>query len=313
MPEMGVNQMINKFKELNEAVLNFMTRNIAKIMGIVIVSFGLFAVFTYNSATKPETAAEFADTTVMIVNSKYTSGGSGVILESNPFGSKVLTNKHVCRLIEKGGYIIYKGFEYQINEYKKYPKHDLCLLSVIFDFGITTKVANFRPSDFSNASVSGHPGLMPPVLTKGYFSGREEIMLIVGFKKCDKDTDPKYRFYCWFFGGLPVFESFSSQLVTATILPGSSGSGVFNEDGELAGLVFAGRGRGLMYAYIVPHEYLVDFLRNEDDIEWKRAGAGHNYEQFFNRIFNFQNACDRKDRRINRICTDTDNYLIWRR
>lgn len=289
-----------------------MRRNIAKIMGVVILSVVGIGIMSYRGIVRPSTAKEFADTSVKILNTSITSGGSGVILSSNPFGSKILTNKHVCRLIEDGGYIERKGTLYIIDRYKKYPKHDLCLISVIYDFRTNTEISDIRPEDFSNASVSGHPGLMPPVLTEGYFSGRERIRLIVGFKKCDKDTPEEYMFYCFFFGGMPIIQEFDSQLVTATILPGSSGSGVFNDEGELSALVFAGRGRGLMYAYVVPHEYLVDFMRIEEEISWKTAGQGFNYEDFFNRIFNFQLKCD-SSTKLKNICNHVEDYLIWKR
>jgi V8-like Glu-specific endopeptidase len=44
-----------------------------------------------------------------------------------------------------------------------------------------------------------------------------------------------------FVGGIPDIMQYDSTLVTATIMPGSSGSGVYNENKELAGVVFAGR------------------------------------------------------------------------
>lgn len=303
--------MINKLKKINDAVLSFMTNNIAKIMGIVIAGLVLVSVLSYRNYNRPETAAEFANTSVKILSLSQQSGGSGVILTSTPFGSKILTNKHVCRLIERGGYVSRLGRTYLIDSYKKYPKHDLCLVYVIYDFGVTTKIADNRPEDFSDTSVSGHPGLMPPVLTKGYFSGREQIQLIVGIKKCNNKTPREYLVYCYFFGGIPVIETFESQLVTATILPGSSGSGVFNKDGELSGLVFAGRGKGLMYAYIVPHEYLVNFMEMEHELEWKKAGMGFNYKDFFKRIFNFQNACRDGKKELSNLCNYVQSYLIW--
>lgn len=265
----------------------------------------------YRGYDKPTSAKEFARTSVRILNSEMNSGGSGVILNSTAFGSTVLTNKHVCRLIETGGYVVRGETSYMIDSYKKYGKHDLCLVSVIYDFGITTKVAASRPKDFSKAYVSGHPGLMPSVLTTGYFSGREIVSLIVGFKECDKNTPDEYILYCIFMGGIPMIQRFHSQLVTATILPGSSGSAVFNEDREIAGLVFAGNGEGLMYAYIVPHEYVVDFLENQDRYKWAKAGKGHNYKDYFDRVFNFELEC-KKSNVFKKACSSVLDNAIWR-
>jgi len=304
---------MNKFTKLNEAVLSFINKNIAKIMGIVILGVVLSWAISFSSYNKPETAAEFANTTTMIVNFEKSTGGTGVILKSTSSGSVILTNKHICKLVERGGLVIHEGRDYMVSAYKKYPKHDLCLVHVIYDLGVNTKIASYRPDDFAKASISGHPGLMPPVLTNGYFSGRERIQLIVGLKKCDKNTPKKYLMYCFTMGGVPIIENFDSQLVTATILPGSSGSGVFNESGELAGLVFAGRGRGLMYAYIVPHEYLVDFMDIERDLPWNRAGLGLDYKKFFKSIFNFQDKCFFGVPMYRNACKSVKDYMIWRK
>lgn len=48
-------------------------------------------------------------------------------------------------------------------------------------------------------------------------------------------------------------------------MPGSSGSMVLNENNELSGLVFAGLGRDISYALIVPTEYIIDFLSKIKD------------------------------------------------
>jgi hypothetical protein len=50
-------------------------------------------------------------------------------------------------------------------------------------------------------------------------------------------------------------------------MPGSSGSGVFNEAGEISGLVFAGSAQGLSYGFIVPLESVKDFITKEYNLE----------------------------------------------
>jgi hypothetical protein len=45
-------------------------------------------------------------------------------------------------------------------------------------------------------------------------------------------------------------------------MPGSSGSAVFNDRGEIAGLVFAGRGE-LGYAFSVPQAFIYSFVNDE--------------------------------------------------
>lgn len=306
--------MFDRLNNLNTAILDFMTRNIAKIVGLV--GLGLVALFyvTYTQYDMPTNAKEFAKTSVKIVNKRLTSGGSGVILESTSSGSKILTNKHVCRLIEDGGYVLdLKGQEFQIKEYKKYSKHDLCMVKVAYDMGVNTVVATFRPDYFSKAFISGHPALMPPVLTTGNFSGREIIRLVTGFRKCTKKDRKKYTLYCILLGGVPVIELFESQLVTGTIMPGSSGSGVFDSDGAIGGLVFAGRSKELSYAYIVPHEYIADFVQNEDNYKWVSTIKKTSKREMIRRLFKLKDVCINPEARMRRLCEFVRHPLIWRR
>jgi hypothetical protein len=75
-------------------------------------------------------------------------------------------------------------------------------------------------------------------------------------------NDPEKVLYCAFIGGLPVIKEYQAQLVTALISPGSSGSAVYNTDGEISGLVFAGS-KPLGYAFIVPISFVRYFLTEE--------------------------------------------------
>lgn len=59
--------------------------------------------------------------------------------------------------------------------------------------------------------------------------------------------------------------AYESITVSAIIMGGSSGSAVLNANGELSGVVFAGQGNGLSYAFIVPYEYVSMFLKDSGD------------------------------------------------
>jgi hypothetical protein len=86
----------------------------------------------------------------------------------------------------------------------------------------------------------------------------------MGMKPCTIDDmkDPNGALLCFFLGGFPIERTFESQVISATIQAGNSGSAVYNNNGEVAGLVFAGSG-DLSYALIVPQEYIENFIRNE--------------------------------------------------
>ncbi len=235
----------------------------------------MLLVFTFQTAVlpaelRPQTVEEFAETSVMVVNMAETGGGSGTILESHQDHSVILTNRHVCNVIKNGGFIISEKSKYLITGYKLYRKHDLCQVRVNANLGVNVKVAESAPKKYSKAYISGHPSLYPFVLTEGHFSGSMDIKIAIESKKCAKEDykDPKKALPCLFEGEYPVYEDLEAQLVTATISPGSSGSGVFNSYGELSGVAFASNNRLLAYALIVPHQYVKDFVELAKSMDW---------------------------------------------
>jgi len=86
---------------------------------------------------------------------------------------------------------------------------------------------------------------------------------MIGIRPCNEaEASGPLSIACIIFGGMPVVKSYESVLVTATIMPGSSGSGVYNSSGELAGVVFAGS-KDFGYAWTVPYEQVLNFLYHE--------------------------------------------------
>lgn len=279
------------------------------LLGLLINQFGP----SPTSITKPTATNEFASTSVILMDKDMKSGGSGVILRSYKNYSEILSNKHVCKLLQGGGVVSRQGHMYLVDSVKRYPLHDLCLVRVSTNFGVNTKVAEDAPESFSNGFISGHPALLPHVLTKGAFSGHQIVTLMVGLKDCTAD-DMKgpYGLYCLIMGGVPILQSFEAQLVTGTILPGSSGSGVFNSSGEISGLVFAGNGGGLGYAFIVPWEYVYDFIRSEKSIKYEEVQQ-LKFDANIRSIFNVQRECStgsEKAQQYKALCSMTFQYPI---
>lgn len=229
---------------------------------------------------RPKNAAEFAQTSAMITINDKNSGGSGVILSSSEKESLILTNKHVCEVIQGTGLVTTSGKDYKIKQFKVYKKHDLCLIKIEANLKVNTVVATQDPPLYSHAYVSGHPSLLPHVLTDGYFSDKKQIEIMTDIRPCKDEEFETNAMQCIFMGGIPVIKKFDSQLVTATIMPGSSGSGVFNEQGEISGLIFAGSAQGLSYGFIVPLSYIQDFLKNESQYKWRKPYVGSN-QKFF--------------------------------
>lgn len=226
--------------------------------------------FSTGCSTNQKRIADSSDiisNSVSITNNESNSGGSGTVLRSSDAASYVLTNSHVCEVAEEGGLVHGEAGTFAVAGLKHSKQHDLCLIKVYGNLRASAKLASSGPADKrASATISGHPSLYPTVVTKGHFSGRETIQVMTGFEECTEETIEKggldAALMCLFFGGIPVVKNYDSVLVSATIMPGSSGSGVFNKDNELTGVVFAGSGE-LGYAWTVPYEYVREFVNVE--------------------------------------------------
>lgn len=192
-------------------------------------------------------------------------GGSGVIIESSRYSSKILTNAHVCEILKNGGLVrTVGGRVHAVSYYQVSAFHDICLATVSANLEMSTSFSRRSPRMYEKATVSGHPNLLPNVLSSGHFSGNKIIEVLTGVRKCQNSDfkNPNTRLFCDFFGVIPIIKAYETVLVTAMIMPGSSGSGIYNSDTELSSLVFAGN-RNMGYAFAVPYEYVGNFLANE--------------------------------------------------
>lgn len=263
---------------------------------------------------RPNSISDLQRTSVKVMNLKESSGGTGAILKSFKTGSHILTNKHVCRLIEQGGVVAQGDKRYLITHYKKFPHHDLCLVRVKNDLGINLVISDKVSKQSSTAYVSGHPSLLPHIASKGHLSAHEDIQLVVGLKKCNEENFKKNAAYCIFFGGIPVVQTFESVVVSNLIMPGSSGSSIFNKNGEIVGVIYAGNGRGLSYGYAVPHIHLLYFIQNSRRFKWVKVGTEVSDKGLIDRIFNFD-KCQQgiRAKSIRDFCRSVENNMIWRK
>lgn len=288
------------------------------IKKIVLVAAMLAMAGCASKPQKPDTADATANS-VKITNMAKNHGGTGIILRSSDTASLVLTNSHVCGVVEDGGLVTGQAGSFMVTEYKRSEQHDLCLIRVAGNLHGRVKLASRPPDTYhERALISGHPALYPNVKTVGHFSGREPIAILVGFKPCtdEEKNDPDKGMMCMIVGGMPIVKEFDSVLVTATIMPGSSGSGVYNSNMELSGVVFAGQG-GLGYAWTVPYEYLRSFLTEEaGNLEYSRptnmvalfSGKGSQQLEFMKKA---EAACDSSDKtKIQNLCDLMQNTLM---
>lgn len=195
------------------------------------------------------------------------SGGTGTIIRSDASGSTILTNRHVCGVVEEGGLVIKGEDQYKVASYKIYPFHDLCLIKIKKNLGINVNISRHLPVAPEKSFVSGFPMLLPNVITEGHFSDKLRVEILVDVRPCTPKETEQDPMMCMF-AGFPVTEQYNSQLTSNLIQPGNSGSGVFNADLELAGVVFAGAG-SIGWALIVPEADVLYFLATESLYETK--------------------------------------------
>jgi hypothetical protein len=235
-------------------------------------------VFIINDATRSPGGATTrssdsnkAASTVMIVTNSGRSGGTGVIVSTEETKSKVLTNLHVCKEISKGGEVVTDGGQRSgIVSYKESQEHDLCLITVAAKIGPSAEIASKSPALYSESTISGHPHLLPTVITKGNFSGHKTIEVHIGTRPCTDADSEKFKadgnivgpLMCVMLGGIPELRTYDAQLTNALIQPGSSGSAVYDSSGRVAGLAFAVEG-DLGYGWIVPQEAVYNFMYSE--------------------------------------------------
>lgn len=256
----------SKLDKYFKKVESTLSSNVKVFIGAALLYVGFLGYLGY----KAQKDKSITDATVMITRLDG-GGGSGVVITNMPTFSTILTNKHVCEVVQNGGIVsTTQGKKALVISYATDIVHDLCLIEVASDLGVSAKLASAAPKLFSEAIVSGHPNLLPNVVSKGHFSGTKIIQVLTGMTPCTKELvekNPDIAGVCLFFGGLPIVKTYESQLVTAMIMAGSSGSAVYNESGEISGLVFAGS-NGLSYAYTVPYEYVKGFVNNRESLEY---------------------------------------------
>lgn len=285
---------------------------------LVLILSLLFSQIAFGEVSLPKTVEELKETSVRIYNLEMNSGGTGSIYKSFDNATHILTNKHICRLIEPGGVVDYKNRQYLITHYKKFQQHDLCLVRIAVNLNVNLKIAQTINTVSSKAIVSGHPSLLPHIVTTGHLSERQDIQLIIGIKDCTTQDMIDNPETCYFFGGMPVIETLDSQLISNLIKPGNSGSAVFNSSGEVIGVVFAGSGRDFSYGYIVPQIYLYYFLQNAHRFEWVKVGTPVDDQGMSDRVFNFKlEKCETQleslSDKVKNICKRIQNNLIWRK
>lgn len=170
--------------------------------------------------------------------------GTVTILRSDSSGSDFLTNAHVCKgASEKGAMIMLDGRSYEVASIKKSGSFDLCLMHVKEDLKKSIRIASLPPKVGDEIICGGYPLGLPLVLQKGYVSNL--------WNTSDNFLRPDFVI-----------------LTSLMVQHGHSGSGVFNENGELVGVIEAFKpankeDNSIGFGLAVPQQYVKRFLDGE--------------------------------------------------
>jgi len=222
----------------------------------------------------PVTLEDFRSVTVQVTVPDGSTGGTGTILTSSIAGSVIVTNAHVCELVENGGLVVTTQGKFAVQKILKDPDHDLCLVGVTVNLGLKSKIASSTPKPGSNVRISGHPYLLPHMLVSGHLSNTMQVELITELLECSEEDFSKSPMICMLLGGMPIVRVYNATTSSALIAPGNSGSAVYNDEGHIVALVFAGIGRAVSPALLVPHEYIVSFLNKSKGGTWTDVSKG---------------------------------------
>lgn len=300
--------MLETIQSVAIKVLGFFFESRAKFILLLVLLVAPILMLT-KIVTTPNNPSSF---TVMVTRMDEQSGGSGSVIFTSTSKSIVLTNSHVCNVLNKTGGVVKKedGTKFMISGYHKSEFHDLCAVYVAADLGVKVDLAKEAPVRFSEATITGHPALLPNVINKGNFGERKIIEIMTGIRPCDeKDIKSEQdALYCFVLGGIPIITSYESIVVSALIMGGSSGSAVLNDKGELAGVVFAGQSGGLSYAFIVPYEYVAIFIKEELTVPFKitkvpfQTQEEESHEQVQEAKQKLKEECGKDNKKIKSLC-----------
>lgn len=204
------------------------------------------------------------------------SGGTGFQVIAPSGKQYTLTNYHICVLARpgvNGKYLEaedYKGNYYSIKVIEMYKKHDMCLAEAVSHLP-ALKPAN-SVINHEQVHLIGHPRLENLTMQTGSVVSRKTIRLLFLKSVSDgcqtRQTSEYNRFVGWRktyferYGFTTCIEEFPTIHINVISYGGNSGSPVVDDLGRVIGVLFAGNRSYVTASYIVPLEYVHQFLQD---------------------------------------------------
>lgn len=176
------------------------------------------------------------------------SSGSSTVISSGPQGSDLLTNNHVCEGAKKGGgLVILDGKMYEMVAIKPSTGVDLCLVHVKEDLKQHVELSDKAPNVGDEILTGGYPLTLPIIIQKGFVSKTSNF----GSRKAPEVL----------------------MVISVLVQPGSSGTGVFNSEGRLVGVIEAMRrdekSDSVGFGLAVPLRNVRIFMKEESpELQW---------------------------------------------
>lgn len=211
------------------------------IISLVVALAFLASCACSNSVTRKR--REQSESVVIVTVMTALSGwsGTGFSISADVDGATILTNKHVCSAQGNGSYVLtdYAGRKYEARFIRQDEGADLCILHTRA-IVVPVKLASRNAVKGDGVSAIGAPHGQYPWFTSGVVSGRTWVEM--------------EEVHFW------------AQGTSIPVYPGNSGSPVFNDAGEVVGIIFAGRQDAEHMTYMVPVSEINRMLDTSENI-----------------------------------------------
>lgn len=192
----------------------------------------------------------------------HLSVGSGSVVQGGSGRKYILTNFHVCHAMKWKGEIAgnFEGGRLLIGRVvKESPTSDLCA-AVIREDSPALKFSSSMLLPLSKVTSRGYPmGILSESHGQVYDSIKWDYDASIEEEgECPEGTNKLY----WLDGNLKACTfHFTSTLTSLYARPGSSGSPVVNEEGELVGVISSHHGDRVFEGGMVTQAQLIEFMK----------------------------------------------------